>query len=130
MLELDPELEMLGQRIIGAAITVHRALGPGFLEPTYKRAMAVELGHLGLDCLVEHPVAVMYRGVMVGDGKIDLLVQGAVIVELKAVEALMPAHKAQIMSYLRATKLKLGLLINFNSTLLKSGIQRVIQSNP
>jgi GxxExxY protein len=108
-------------RIIGAAIAVHRELGPGKLESVYERALAIELRAQGLPFRTQVPVPMLYRGESVGDFFADLIVDRKVIVELKAVDVLRPVHRAQVLSYLRATGLELGLLINFNVRVLKDG---------
>lgn len=126
MFDLDPETESLAHRTIGAAIEVHRALGPGFLEKVYQRALSVELEHLGISHRIESPVNILYRGVDVGEGRADILVMDHLIIELKTVEAIKDIHRAQVISYLKATRLRLGLLMNFNTTVLKDGIQRII----
>ena len=128
--EPSPELDGLAKSVIDAAIEVHRQLGPGFLESVYEEALAVELTVREIPFERQKSVAVSYKGRVVGDGRIDLLVGGELLVELKAVEALAPIHKAQVISYLKATSHQLGLLINFNVPVLRSGIQRVVLSLP
>jgi len=127
--EPDERIERLAYDTIGAAIEVHRHLGPGFLESVYEAALAVELKRRGLACQRQVSVAVEYKGVQVGEARLDLLIGGALIVELKAVEALLPIHKAQLISYLKAFQQPRGLLINFKVQVLRQGIQRVILSN-
>ncbi len=105
----------LTHRVIGAAMTVHRELGAGFLESVYQKALAIELALLGLDVVVEKKIEVKYRGRVVGDFKADLFIENRLIVELKAVEALAPIHEVQTVNYLNATELEVGLLINFGS---------------
>ncbi|XAM01046.1 GxxExxY protein [Phycisphaeraceae bacterium D3-23] len=126
MFDLDPKTEDLARRVIGAAIEVHRTLGPGFLEKVYQRSLSVELDHEGIEHRVESPVKILYRGVDVGDGRADILITDHLIVELKTVEAIADIHRAQVLPYLKATGLRLGLLMNFNTTVLKDGIQRII----
>jgi len=116
----------LARQILGAAIEVHKVLGPGFLESVYEQALGHELELRKLSFVRQAPVQVSYKGVSVGEGKIDVLVDGLVIVELKAVEELAPIHTAQVISYLKAKKLRLGLLLNFNSRILKDGIKRIV----
>lgn len=125
MIEMD-ELNRLSELVIGAAIEVHRHLGAGFLESTYEKALSIELQLRGIKHQCQAPVALKYKDQPIGDGKIDLLVEDRLIVELKAVSALADAHKTQILAYLKATDCKLGLLINFHSPLLKDGIRRVV----
>ena len=125
-MEPDALTDDLAHRVIGAAIEVHRHLGPGYLESVYEEALALELGLRGIAFERQKPIGVAYKGHAVGESRLDLLVGGCLVVELKAVEALAPIHQAQVISYLKATGLKLGLLINFNVPVLKSGIRRVI----
>ena len=115
-------------RVIGAAIEVHRLLGPGFLESVYEEALCVELVLRGMHFARQVPVGVAYKGKPVGEARLDLLVDECLIVELKTAEAIAPIHVAQVISYLKATKLMLGLLITFNVTVLRRGIKRVIQT--
>lgn len=105
-------------RVIGAAIRVHRALGPGLLEGLYHRAFAVELSQSGIRHDVERPVVLTYAGVEIGTQRLDIVVEDRLVVELKAVEALSRLHRAQLLSYLRATRIRIGLLMNFNSEVL------------
>lgn len=126
MQEPSGELDRLAHEVIGAAIEVHKALGPGYLESVYESALGIELDHRGILYERQKAYSLEYRGLPVGDGRIDLLVAGILIVELKAVEQFAPIHKAQVISYLKATGCRLGLLINFNVTVLKDGIQRII----
>jgi len=126
----DETLERLIHDVIGAAIEVHRALGPGYLESVYEEALCVELGMRGMAFGRQIDVGVQYKGHLVGSGKIDILVGGALVVALKAVESLAPIHTAQVLSYLKATKCPVGLLVNFNVVVLREGIKRVILSNP
>src|SRR5258706_7366009 len=128
--KIEPEegLDRLAHLVIGAAIEVHRILGPGFLESVYEEALCVELGLRGVRYEKQVPVAVDYKGSSVGESRLDLLVEGVLIVELKAVEAFAPIQTAQVISYLKATGRKLGLLINFNVSILKEGIKRIVLS--
>jgi len=121
----DPEIFRLSGEVIGAAIEVHRALGPGFLESAYQQAMCIELASRGVEFICEHRIPVEYKGQVVGEGRADLLVGQKLIVELKAVDGLAPIHTAQVISYLRATNLRVGLVVNFNVKVLKDGIKRV-----
>jgi GxxExxY protein len=118
-------LNRLSHEIIGAAIEVHRSLGPGFLESVYEEALCVELELRKMPFLRQLDIAVAYKGHAVGAGRIDILVDHAIVVELKAVEALAPIHQAQILSYLKSTGYQLGLLINFNVAILRDGIKRI-----
>lgn len=125
MAEID--LEECAFKVIGAAIEVHRALGPGFLEAVYEEALCYELELRNISFFRQHPIAVQYKGRLIGEGRIDILVENCLIVELKAVDDLIGVHTAQVISYLKATGLHLGLLINFKTQILKSGgIKRVV----
>lgn len=123
---LDETTEKIAYEVIGAAIEVHRTLGPGFLEAVYERALCVELSLRGMSFRQQHPVKIIYKGQDVGEGYVDILVDNRLVVELKTVEYLLPIHKAQALSYLKALNLPLALLINFKTPVLKKGIQRVI----
>lgn len=119
----------LTERIIGSAIEVHRRIGPGLLESIYAECMAMELTLRGVRFQREVPVPVEYRGQRVAaEMKIDLLVDQSVVVELKAVERLLPVHDAQLLTYLRLTHRSVGLLINFNVPVLKSGLRRLVNN--
>ena len=126
--EPDLTTDDLAHAVIGAAIEVHRLLGPGFLEQVYEEALCVELRLRGLPFERQKAVKVDDKGALVGEGRIDLLVGGRLVVELKAVKALAPIDRAKVISYLRATRRHLGLLINFQVAVLKDGIQRVVVS--
>jgi GxxExxY protein len=119
--------EKLATQIIGAAIEVHRGLGPGFLESIYRKAMAYELTCQGLQVEEEVQIAVPYKDILIRGQILDLRVGGRVIVELKCVEQFAPIHQAQLLSYLKATNLRLGLLINFKTQQLRDGIKRVVR---
>jgi GxxExxY protein len=123
---LTQEEELVAGEVIASALAVHRELGPGYLESFYRKAMCIELRARALAFETEKAVEVRYRGEVLGTHRIDLIVQGLVIVELKAVEALDPVHRKQVVSYLKATKLRLGLLINFDAELLKQGLKRIV----
>ena len=123
---LPNELEDLVLRVIRCCLSVHRGLGPGYNEATYGRACLIELQYAGLQFELEKSVHVRYRGEIVCSQRIDLLVEGRVIVELKSVEAIHPVHIAQTVSYLRAIGGRVGLIVNFNVALLKHGIRRVV----
>jgi GxxExxY protein len=126
--KLSPELERLAYDVIGAAIEVHKEMGPGLPEKGYRQAMSRELSLRGIPHQPEAPVLIHYKGVVVAEGRIDILVANQLVVELKVVEHLTEVHRAQTLAYLKATKLRLGLLINFNVSLLRDGIKRVINS--
>ncbi len=117
----------LSHDIIGAAIEVHRHIGPGLLENAYQNALACEMRLRGIPFESQKPVAVNYKGVALDcDYRLDFLVGGLVVVELKAVEQLHPIHKAQVLTYLKLTGCSLGLLINFNVIQLIKGVSRVL----
>ncbi|MEM9346414.1 MAG: GxxExxY protein [Planctomycetota bacterium] len=128
MAEME-HLNRLSEAVIGAAIEVHRHLGIGFLESTYEKALSIELELRNIKHERQAPVALDYKGQSIGDGKLDLLVDNCLIVELKAVSNLVDAHKAQVLAYLKATDFKLGLLINFHSPLLKDGVKRIVMDS-
>ena len=118
------------EQIIGAAIAVHRMFGPGLLEGVYEECTSIELEARGLACLRQVKAPIVYKGRRIAsDLKLDLLVENLVIVELKAVDARLPVHEAQLLTYLRLTDRRLGLLINFNLPVLRHGIKRMI-NNP
>jgi GxxExxY protein len=113
--------------VIGCAIEVHRNLGPGLLESTYQQCLACELSHACIPFQMELPLPVRYKDLLLDCGyRIDLLVSGDLIVEIRSVETLLPIHQAQILTYMRLTKVPLGLLINFNVTKLRNGIKRFV----
>lgn len=116
------------ERIIGAAIHVHRELGPGFGESIYENALRHELQKRGMHVQQQKVFPVLYDGIQVGKHRIDLIVDDLVLIELKAVEELIPLFTAQVISYLRVTRLEVGLLMNFNEKLLKNGLTRVVSS--
>jgi GxxExxY protein len=119
--------ERLTGEIIGAAIEVHRQLGPGLLESTYEACLCqeLELRNIAFEC--QKPLPLEYKGIKLDCGyRLDLLVAGLVIVEIKSVEALAPIHEAQLLTYLKLTGVHIGLLINFNVPVLKDGIRRLV----
>lgn len=126
MTEAEDEINRLSYSVIGAAIEVHHELGPGFLESTYEEALCIELRLRDMPFVRQPLVTVGYKGHDVGEARLDLLVGGVLVVELKAVDALLPIHSAQVLSYLRATGHHLGLLINFNVRVLTDGIKRIV----
>jgi GxxExxY protein len=120
-------INALTERIIGCAIRVHRELGPGLLESTYEKCMAFELVDCGFRVEVQKELPVIYRQVRLDCGyRIDQLVNEEIILELKAIDKLMPIHQAQLLSYLKLSGCKVGLLINFNVGILKDGIRRIM----
>ena len=126
--EPGTDLDRLAHRVIGAAIEVHRLLGPGFLEAVCEEALCVELALRGMGFARQVPCGVRYKGNVVGQARMDLLVADRLVVELEAVESIAPIHVAQLLSYLKAGNFRLGLLITFNVVVLRRGIRRVIHS--
>ncbi|HSJ48732.1 MAG TPA: GxxExxY protein [Gammaproteobacteria bacterium] len=121
--------QALTRRVIGSAIEVHKVLGPGLLESAYQDCLEHEMNLAGLLCERQVPVSLDYKGLPVGDAyRVDLLVENRLVVELKAVEQVVPLHKAQLLTYLRLLQREVGLLINFNVVLLKDGIHRVVNN--
>ena len=121
-METDP----LTERIIGCAIEVHRQLGPGLLEATYEEALCVEFQDAKLPFKRQVSYPVLYKGRSIGEYRLDLIVEDAVVVEIKSVERFDSIFEAQVLTYLRVSRKRVGLLINFNSRLLKEGIKRYI----
>ena len=124
--EPDVELDELAHRVIGDAIEVHKKLGAGLDESLYERALCIELRQRDIPFVCQVIVEVQYKGEKIGERRIDVIVGGRLIVELKAVESLTPLHSAQLRTYLKITNCRLGLLINFNTIILKDGIKRII----
>jgi GxxExxY protein len=121
-------LDTLTEQVIGAAISVHRELGPGLLESTYEVCMVHELTHRRLPLERQKPLSVVYKNKKIDAGyRVDLLVAGSIIVEIKSVERLDPIHTAQVLTYLKLSGLHVGLLINFNVLLVKDGLRRVVR---
>ena len=121
------QFEQITKEIIGAAIEVHKALGPGLLESAYEECLAYELIQKGLKVERQKPVPVIYKEIKLDYGyRIDLLVEDSVIIELKSIEAFAPIHEAQILTYMKFAEKKVGLLINFNVTVLKNGLKRYV----
>ncbi|MEN8175428.1 MAG: GxxExxY protein [Pseudomonadota bacterium] len=125
-MEPDRKLDQLASRTIGAAIEVHRHLGPGYLEQVYEEALTIELRTREIPHRRQVEFGVNYKGNSVGKNRLDFLIGERLIVELKSVATLNSVHKAQVISYLKSTTLQLGLLINFNVAVLNRGIQRVV----
>jgi GxxExxY protein len=118
---------LISSKIIGAAIEVHKQLGPGLLESTYEVCLAYELKQIGLDVKQQILLPVTYKGVQLDAGyRVDLLIENKVIVELKSVKEIENIHIAQLLTYLKLKRIKLGLLINFNEVVVKDGIKRVL----
>jgi len=123
---LPEELEAMAHEVIGCCLAVHKELGPGLLESVYPRAVAIELEDRGISFEMEKPLRVNYRGQLLCHQRLDMFIDGRLVLELKSVEMLHPIHVAQVVSYLRLTKSRLGLLINFNVPILKQGIRRIV----
>ncbi len=128
--EPGEEVDRLARAVLDAAFEVHRHLGPGWPESVYEQALCVELELRGLGYVRQPAVAVIYKGQRVGEGRLDLLVEGKLIVEVKATETLTPVHVAQVLTYLKATGCGLGLLITFNVALLRRAVRRLVLSAP
>ena len=126
--EPNKEVDALAKAVIGAAIEVHRKLGPGFMEAIYEEALALELAARRIPFERQKIIYVEYKGRRIGESRLDLLIDQKLIVELKAIELLAPVHMAQVISYLKATGYDLALLINFNVTSLKKGIKRIVKT--
>jgi len=119
----------ISYEIIGCAYEVHKILGPGLLESVYQKALVQELKLKGFKVHSEIDVEINYKGVNVGsDLRLDIIVNDTIIIELKSVENILPVHKKQLLTYLRLTNLQIGLLINFNTNLLKDGITRIVNN--
>jgi len=123
---LPDEVEKVMTRVIDCAMDVHRALGPGFLESIYQKAMCIALDRAGLSFECEKPIAVFYEGIALTGQRVDLVVGNVVVVELKAVVRFEQIHRAQVISYLKTMSLRAGLLVNFRVPLLHQGIQRIV----
>ncbi len=127
--EVDPETDELASRVVEAAFRVHRTLGPGLLENAYELCLFYELNKLGLKAQRQVDIPLTYGEVRLDAGfRLDLLVENRIIIEVKAVDSLLPIHEAQILTYLKLTGNKLGFLMNFNVRLLKKGLKRVVLS--
>lgn len=120
------ELNKITEKIIGCAIEVHRNLGPGLLESIYESALCVEFDNNDVEYQRQILIPVRYKGNIIGEHKLDLLVENEIIVELKAIDKMAPIFEAQLLSYLKMADKRLGLLINFNTEKLKDGIKRII----
>lgn len=121
------EFDDLSKRVIGCAIEAHTHLGPGLLESTYEQCVARELSLAGIIFQMQPPLPVEYKGLKLDCGyRIDLLIEGKLIVELKSVAQLLPIHEAQILTYMKLAKVGVGLLINFNVPRLKDGLKRFV----
>lgn len=124
---LSPELNDLSGRAIDAAYKVHKVLGPGLLESVYEQCLRHELLRRGVSCRAQVSMPIHYDGIVIDSGfRIDLIAADSLIIELKAVDSLHPVHSAQLLTYLKLTGLRLGLLINFNVPLLRDGLKRIV----
>ena len=121
------KFDELSNRVIGCALEVHRHLGPGLLESTYEQSLAYELKLERIPFKLQHPLPVQYKDVKLDCGyRIDMLIDNTIIVELKSVEKILPIHQAQLLTYMRLSGIKIGLLINFNVKYIKDGIKRMV----
>jgi GxxExxY protein len=121
------EFENITREIIGAAIEVHKQLGPGLLESAYEECLIFELQQKGYKVERQKPVPVIYKEIKLDYGyRIDILVENKVLLELKSIEAIAPVHEAQILTYMKFSGIKIGLLMNFNVTVLKNGLKRFV----
>ena len=125
-MEPDASTNHWSREVIGAAIEVHRILGPGFRESVYEEALAHEFRLRCVPFQRQSTVPILYKGSKVGRGRMDFVVAACIVVDLKSIEGLSPIHTSQVLSYLKETGLPLGLLINFNERLLKQGIRRIV----
>ena len=124
-------LDSITRRIIGAAIEVHRHLGPGLLESAYETCLAYELRQIGLRVEQQKPLPITYKEVKLDCGyRMDLIVEDSIVVEIKAIERLAPIHDAQLLSYLRVADKRVGLIINFHVRVLKNGLKRIVNEFP
>ncbi len=125
------ELEQIAKLIVHCAIKVHKALGPGLLESVYQKCLAYELERSGLIVKCEVPVPVQYGDVKIDAGfRADMIVENSIIIENKTVEQIAPIHEAQLLTYLKLTNLNIGFLLNWNVTLMKNGIRRMVNNFP
>ncbi|MCL5269522.1 MAG: GxxExxY protein [bacterium] len=128
MREPTESLNKISYDVIGAAIEVHRILGPGFLESIYEEALTFEFNLRGLQYQRQLEVGLTYKNHPVGQGRLDFMIGDELVLEIKAVDKLAPIHESQVLSYLKSTHRSLGLLINFNVSVLKDGIKRIVLS--
>ena len=121
------EFDELSRKVIGLSIEVHRELGPGLLENTYKQCLAYELSPAGINFQMEVELPVKYKNILISCGyRIDLLIENNLIIELKSVDKIIPIHEAQLLTYMKLSGIKVGLLMNFNEIVLKDGIKRFV----
>jgi GxxExxY protein len=125
------EIEEIGRQVVDAAIKVHRALGPGLLESAYQACLTYELSQRGLGVECEAPQPILFDNQRIEAGyRLDMLIEGCIIVENKAVDSVLPIHQAQLLTYLKLSGCSLGYLINWNVRLIKDGIQRMVHQHP
>ena len=126
-LALPSDLEDLATALVDSAFKVHQTLGPGLLESVYESCVSIELTRHGISYERQAPMPLVYEGVNVNGGfRLDLLVEKSVVMEIKAVERLLPIHQSQVLTYLKLANLRLGLLINFNVPMFKEGVKRIV----
>jgi GxxExxY protein len=122
-MEFDP----LSNRVIGCALNVHSALGPGLLESAYERCLSYELSAADIKFQVQYPLPLIYKGIKIDCGyRADLLIENQLLIELKSIDKTLPIHEAQLLTYMKIAKVRIGLLINFNVKQLKTGIKRFV----
>jgi len=121
------EFDDLSHRVIGCALEVHKALGPGLLESAYEQCLAYEMSQAEIRFDIQHALPVEYKGINLDCGyRLDFLIEKQIVLELKSVESLLPIHEAQLLTYMKLAKISIGLLINFNARMLKDGIKRMV----
>jgi GxxExxY protein len=121
------KFDKLSSLVIGCAIEVHKNLGPGLLESTYEQCLAYEIKSSNIPLKLQHPLPVEYKGIKLDCGfRIDMLVDNKIIVELKSVDAILPIHQAQLLTYMKLSGIRIGLLMNFNVKYMKTGIKRMV----
>ncbi len=121
------EFDELSNKVIGLVIEVHRELGPGLLENTYKQCLSYELSRAEINFQMEVELPVKYKNILISCGyRIDLLIENKLIIELKSVDKILPVHEAQLLTYMRLANMEIGLLMNFNEKILKDGIKRFV----
>jgi GxxExxY protein len=121
------DINLVSRAVIGAAIEVHRELGVGLLESAYQRALGIEMARCGLRFHAELAIPAAYKGTDLGDAyRIDFLIEGCLIVEVKAVSLVLPVHRAQVLTYLKLSQRKLGLLLNFHEPSMRNGVCRIV----
>ena len=121
------EFDEISHRVIGCALEVHKGLGPGLLESAYEQCMAYELSQAGITFRLQYSLPVHYKSVLLDCGyRLDFIIEDSLIVELKSVDKLLPIHQAQVLTYMKLAKVKVGLLMNFNVITFRDGIQRLV----